>query len=250
MPQAKVVSFVNYKGGVGKTTLAVEISASLAHHYNKKVLLIDADPQTNATFCLMDEDEWDEHYRDKTLKEIFEAEMRNEIIDINQLIIKEGLKIHSYTRNLHLIPSHIELYDIDIRLASIIGAGATRARTILKRYINNIKENYDYIIIDCPPNMYLVTQNAIVASDSIIITCLPEYLSTRGIALIDRVVTDVINQINRDLAIGGGSINKPEIKGIIFNRVRHGPTGILKDQQRNINNVRNLPYLGNKVFEN
>lgn len=252
MSEAKVISFVNYKGGVGKTTLAVELSTSLAYHHNKNVLLIDADPQTNATFYLMDEEEeWANYYADNsTLKEIFEAEMENKKIDIDSLIVDNGLKVHLYTNNLHLIPSHIELYDIDLRLASVIGAKATKARTILKKHIDTIKENYDYIIIDCPPNMYLVTQNAVVASDGVIIVALPEYLSVRGIAFIDRVIQEVMDQINEDLAIGGGEIERPEIKGIIFNRVRRTGYGLLRDQQRNIDNVKSLSDLGEKVFEN
>ncbi len=250
MSKAKVISFVNYKGGVGKTTLAVEISTSLAYHYNKKVLLIDADPQTNATFYLMDEDVWADNYaNNSTLKEIFESELSGMSIDINSLIISDGLPVHNYTSNLHMVPSHIELYDIDLRLASVIGAKATRARTILKKHIDDVKSNYDYIIIDCPPNMYLVTQNAVVTSDGIVVVALPEYLSVRGIAFIDRVIKEVIDQINEDLAIGGGKIEKPEIKGIIFNRVRRSAYGILRDQQRNIDHVRRLKDLGTKVFD-
>ena len=252
--RTKVISFVNYKGGVGKTTLAVEISAFLAYRYNRKVLLIDSDPQTNATFYLMDEDTWEKNYSsDRTIRELFEAELNNFDININDLIVTDGLLIHEYTDKLHLIPSHIELYDIDLKLASRIGAGATRARIILKRHIDKIRSehDYDFVIIDCPPNMYLVTQNAIVASDGIIVVALPEYLAVRGIALIDRVIGEVIDQINREVGVVGGRIERPEIKGIIFNRVRRGgPYGeILADQRRNIEVVKQSE-LGDKLFEN
>jgi len=84
----------------------------------------------------------------------------------------------------------------------------------------------------------------------VIVVCLPEYLSVRGVAFIDRVIQEVVDQINEDLAIGGGKIERPEIKGIIFNRVRRTGYGILRDQQRNTDNVKSLPDLGGKVFEN
>jgi chromosome partitioning protein len=236
----KVVSFINYKGGVGKTTLAVEIAAGLAYHHEKQVLLIDSDPQTNATFYLMEEDVWEENYANKgrTIKELFDAALEGKSFDINNIIIDSGLRVHQKTNRLHLIPSHLDLYWIDLELASRIGPKALRTRNIIRTYLEKIKEKYDYIILDCPPNMNLVTQNAIVASESIVIICLPEFLSIVGIGLIRRIVDDISKEIRKDIEPFGGLFQGPQIKGIIFNRVRYGPSGILYDQKLNMENVK------------
>jgi len=241
--EARVVSFVNYKGGVGKTTLAVEISAALAYHYNKKVLLIDADPQSNATFYLMEETMWENFAQQaRTIKELFDAALRKDItelqhFDIRNIIVSDNLRVHDYTKNLHLIPSHLDLYEIDIELARMLGKGA-HSLMILWQAIRNIKADYDYIIIDCPPNMYLVTQNAIVASDGVIITLLPEYLSRIGIALIVRMIDDINQKMMQHASIFGGQFKSTRVMGIIFNRVRYGAHGILSDQSYNIQEVR------------
>ncbi|VVB84285.1 Light-independent protochlorophyllide reductase iron-sulfur ATP-binding protein [uncultured archaeon] len=224
----KVVSFINYKGGVGKTTLAVEISASLAKK-GKDVLLIDLDPQTNATFYLMEEKDWNDWQENKgSLKDLFEAFMDGKSFDINKAINKD-LNCSKYIPKLHLLPSHLELLFIDLELASKFGAKGMKSKSILRSALSKIKENYDYIIFDCPPNLNLVTQNSIVASNSIIIVAMPEYLSTIGIALIDRAIKNIEKEINDEIKSFGvvGTFKGPEIKGILFNRVRYvtGGTG-------------------------
>jgi len=111
---AKIVSFINYKSGVGKITLAVKISAALAQHYNKKVLLVDSDPQTNATFYLMEEEKWKNLAdNNRTIKELFDAALHDQLqdFDLRNIIVDNGLQIHQYTNNLHLIPSHLDLHE-------------------------------------------------------------------------------------------------------------------------------------------
>lgn len=245
---AKIVSFVNYKGGVGKTTLAVEISAALAYHYSKKVLLIDADPQTNATFYLMDEERWmNLANNNRTIKELFDAALGNRLhdFDLRNIIVTSGLRVHHYTSNLHLIPSHLDLHEIDLELARTFGRGES-SLLILHQVLKPISSEYDYIIIDCPPNMYLVTQNAIAASNGIIIVLLPEYLSRVGIALILRIVESINRRLQEHARMFGGTFKGTEVKGIVFNRVRYGASGILRDQEVNINEVRR--QYGDLVF--
>ncbi|MEM0348936.1 MAG: AAA family ATPase [Candidatus Caldarchaeum sp.] len=247
----KVVSFINYKGGVGKTTLAVEISAALAYHYGKKVLLVDADPQTNATFYLMDEEDWENWQNEAgTLKDVFDNFLhdRGADVDIKEMI-KRDLAVSSMRLHLHLLPSHIELYHIDLKLAGKFGSTGIRPKKFLKTALESIRNDYDYIIIDCPPNLNLVTQNSIVASDSIVIVLKPEYLSTIGIALILRVIKEIVHEINEDLkSLGvGGHYAGPEIAGMIFNFVKY-VTGGTKSQDSIINAVKN--QYGNLVFEN
>jgi chromosome partitioning protein len=248
---SKVVSFINYKGGVGKTTLAVEISAALAYQYGKKVLLVDVDPQTNATLYLITEKEWEDWQKSRgTMKDIFEAFMDNRNLDVRDLIITDmQLSRATGRENLHLLPSHLELYHIDLELASKFGSQGNRARSILRKALDGVKDHYDYIIIDCPPNLNLVTQNGIVASDSIINILKPEFLSTIGIALIVRVITKIIREINEELGLfnSSASFKGPEIKGIIFNFVKY-ITGATKYQEEVIERIKQeYPSL---VFEN
>jgi chromosome partitioning protein len=248
---SKVVSFINYKGGVGKTTLAVEISAALAYQYSKKVLLVDVDPQTNATLYLITEKEWEDWQKSRgTMKDIFEAFMDNRNLDVRNLIITDmQLSRATGRENLHLLPSHLELYHIDLELASKFGSQGNRARSILRKALDGVKDHYDYVIIDCPPNLNLVTQNGIVASDSIIIILKPEFLSTIGIALIVRVITKIIREINEELGLfnSSASFKGPEIKGIIFNFVKY-ITGATKYQEEVIERIKKeYPSL---VFEN
>jgi chromosome partitioning protein len=206
-----VVSFINYKGGVGKTTLAVEISTSLAYHQKKRVLLVDLDPQTNATFYLVTVEKW---------KEWAGADEPPQEIDIHKVIHKDILR-HPRTNEivpLHLLPSHIELMSTDMDLAMRYGAKGFEARRILRTAFERLKDEYDYIICDCPPNLNLITQNAILASDGITIVAMPEYLSTLGISEIEKAIKKLVEEVNRSIQ-GFGQVEEPSIKGIIFNRV-------------------------------
>ncbi len=223
----RVVSFINYKGGVGKTTLAVEISASLAHHHGRRVLLMDLDPQTNATFYLMEEEDWDKWQAQKgSLKNVFEAAMAGESFDIRQAIKSPAIE---RIQRLHLLPSHLELLNIDLQLASRFGAGGLPGIGLLRKAIEPVRDIYDYIILDCPPNLGLVTQNALVASDAYIIVAMPEFLSTVGIALIQDAVNRMLSEINHALSsfirTEVLTFRGPELKGIIFNRIKYATHG-------------------------
>ncbi|MEW6236970.1 MAG: AAA family ATPase [Candidatus Omnitrophota bacterium] len=222
---ATVVSFINYKGGVGKTTLAVEISASLAYHYKKRVLLADLDPQTNATFYLMTGEEWDEWAKKHgTLKNVFTSAIAEppQEFDVRKAIRKEFLhppRHKDVIVPLDLLPSHLELMTADMEMAAHFGVKGLEGRKILRSAFENIKNDYDYIICDCPPNLNLITQNAILVSNYLMIVAMPEYLSTLGISEIEKAVKRIVVEVNQYLK-GFGEISGPEIKGIIFNRVQ------------------------------
>jgi len=220
---ATVVSFINYKGGVGKTTISVEMAASLAYHNKKRVLLADLDPQTNATFYLITPEEW-QNWADKsgTLKNIFSSASADppQHFDPHDAILREKLK-HPRTHEivtLDLLPSHLELMAADMDLAMRFGARGFEGRKILSAAFAKVKDEYDYIICDCPPNLNLITQNAILASDAMIVVAMPEYLSTIGISEIEKGVSRIVDDVNRSLE-GYGKIAGPKMKGIIFNRV-------------------------------
>ena len=180
MPKARVISFINMKGGVGKTTCAVNIAAYLAREHQKRVLLVDLDPQTNASLSVMTEKRWtkwqDEH---GTMADILEVESKRkgaEILKLKDCIIHDVIE---EIPGLDLIPSHLKLTFLDLDLAARPG----RER-IFSRKLEKVKADYDIILCDCAPNLMTGTQNALYASDSYFIPMQPDYLSSIGVELL------------------------------------------------------------------
>lgn len=232
---ARIVSFINYKGGVGKTTLAVETAATLAKQYSFKVLVVDLDPQTNASFYLVSEDEWESWANDRgSLKDLFDAAIDGEDFDVANIIMEDLYDV------LDLLPSHLDLLPVDLRLAAKLGADSSDSKVLIKDYIGPVIEEreYDFVIIDCPPNLNLVTQNALMLSDSYVVACLPEYFSVRGIGLIETQISNMMSQINGTLErFGADPIIGPVMRGIIFNRIRYRTGGTI-DQENWMSQVR------------
>lgn len=222
---ATVVSFINFKGGVGKTTLCVEIAASLASpKFRERVLLVDLDPQTNATLSLMTEGKWKQHADTQgTLRDFFESCFEKRPFDLKGILVLRPVTYEGKLDDLDLLPSHIELFGIDLRLATKFGHENLQAKLFLKKALEVFRDSYTYIFIDCPPNLYLATQNGLFASDHYVIVALPEYLSTLGIAHIQRSIGEIFTDAHRLVAdLGGeaGSLPTPSPVGIIFNRLR------------------------------
>ena len=162
----KVISLVNQKGGVGKTTTSINLSASLAV-LGKRVLLIDLDPQGNATTGIG----------------INKGEIENSIYDvlIDRCDIESAVSASKYKR-LFVIPATINLAGIDIELMEKSNADATFSKGAqLKTKLDRIKDQFDYIIMDCPPSLGLITTNALTASDSVIIPVQCEFFALEGI---------------------------------------------------------------------
>ena len=215
---AGIVSFINYKGGVGKTTMAVETAATLAREHDFKVFVVDLDPQTNASFYLVNEEEWEGWAEaNGSLKDIFKAAVNEEDFDASKIIMENLYDC------LELLPSHLDLLPVDLELAAKWGAESSEAKMIIRDLLGPVieKRGYDFVIIDCPPNLNLVTQNALMLSDSYVVVCLPEYFSVRGIGLIETQIGKMMDQINRNLTrFGAQSVPGPKMRGIIFNKVR------------------------------
>jgi len=222
---AVTISFINFKGGVGKTTLCVEIAASLAYKFNEKVLIVDLDPQTNATLSLMSIKNWKAHSNNHgTLKDFFDACYEDRPFDITDILVKKPVNYYAKLDNLDLIPSHIELFGMDLKLATKYGHDNLKAKLFLRKALEPLSREYDYIFIDCPPNLYLATQNGIFASQYYLIVALAEYLSTLGIAHIQKSVDELFIEARSVLEAAGSNtsaLNIPKVLGIIFNRVRY-----------------------------
>lgn len=178
----RVISISNQKGGVGKTTTAVNIAAFIAEK-GYRVLLIDIDPQANAGYGLnMHVEEID-----NTIYEVLIGE-----IPIEDAIYQTSLN------NLFIVPSNIHLAGAQVDLLEI-----EEKEFILRKVIRNIKEEYDYILIDCPPSLGILTLNSLVAADSVMIPLQCEYYSLEGLSQLLKIIAMVQERLNRNLKLEG-----------------------------------------------
>lgn len=187
MSNCKVIALTNQKGGVGKTTTAVNLGVCLSKQ-GKKVLLVDADAQANLTMSI--------GYPRPDDLPISLATIMQDIIDDKPFDVQKGILHHS--EGVDLLPSNIELSGLEVRLINAI----SRER-VLTTCINEVKKNYDYVLIDCMPSLGMLTINALAAADSVVIPTQPHYLSAKGLELLLRSVSKVRRQINPHLRIDG-----------------------------------------------
>ncbi len=182
-----VLSFINLKGGVGKTTTAVGVAEILAQEHKKRVLVIDLDPQTNATVTLIKEEKWAEmDSSGRTIAQLFLDKLNPHLppkFDVEQAIARQVSTINNGIARLDLLPSSIRLISIQdqVPLIAMQNDGAERPVEILKNAIEPVMGAYDYIIIDCPPSLGIVTKNGLRISTGYIIPTIPDVLSTWGI---------------------------------------------------------------------
>ena len=177
----KIVSFINLKGGVGKTTTAVNVAATLANR-GKRVLLIDLDPQTNATVSVIDQQEWEKrHAAKQTLYHLFEDMLKG----TNNFNIDNAIMTNVGGINgLDLLPSSLYLVEIQDEIPDMDNKAYVSHVDVLGNAISQVASNYEFIIIDCPPNLGAITLNGISISDYYIVPTVPDILSKIGISLI------------------------------------------------------------------
>ena len=187
MDHCKVIAITNQKGGVGKTTTTVNLGVGLAKD-GHRVLLIDADPQGSLTVSLgiKDPDSLDESL----------ATVMTASIEDMQLPPETGIIQHE--EGVYLMPSNIELSGIETGLFNTMSR-----EFVLRNYINTVTHNYDFILVDCMPSLCMMTINALVASDSLIIPSQPNFLSTKGLNLLLRSISKVKRSINPALRVDG-----------------------------------------------
>lgn len=205
----KIISVINLKGGVGKTTTTVALAEFLALKHNKKVLVIDLDPQTNATVMLIKQQVWKKANDDKkTIHQMFLDRIENtKNFDLKESIIKSVSNIGLGVQNLDLLPSSIDLIDIQDNLTMIrqeFSYSKSPITTLAENLTQEIIEEYDFVLVDCPPNLGIVTLNGLYISDYYLIPVVPDILSTYGIPqILDRIgkCSVEIRKINRNFNI-------------------------------------------------
>jgi chromosome partitioning protein len=190
----KVISIINLKGGVGKTSLTIALGEFLADENKKNVLIIDIDPQTNATVSLIDQDRWQRLDQEgKTIAQLFEDKLSGQYtFNLEQSIVRGVSNVHGGIINLSLLPSSLRLIDMQDRLSQIPSLTYYRNNPVevLQLATSNIisDNQFDYILIDCPPNLGLITQNALKISTHYLIPVVPDIVSTLGIPQISKNV--------------------------------------------------------------
>lgn len=179
---SSIIAIANQKGGVGKTTSTINIAAFLGK-MNKKVLVVDMDPQGNASsgFGL------DVHKLNQTIYEVF----------LDEISVKECI-LSLKEKNVWIIPSNVNLAGLEVDLLE-----QENKHEKLKSILNEIRNQYDYILIDCPPNLGILTINALCAADGVLIPLQTEYYALEGITQLIRVIDRVQNSLNPSLVLTG-----------------------------------------------
>ena len=194
----KIVSFINQKGGVGKTTTCVNMASYLAV-MGKRVLLVDLDPQGNASSSLGID-------KDNNLKTIY-----NVIVDDNLL---DEVIIKSKVDNLDIVPSNVDLAGAEIELVQM-----NNREKVVKKILQTVRNSYDFICIDCPPSLGLLTVNALTASDSIIIPIQCEYFALEGLTQLMYTIKLVKKHLNPEITVEGVVLTMKDSRSNLGNSV-------------------------------
>jgi len=194
---SKIISVANQKGGVGKTTTTVNLCTILAKK-GKKVLLIDADPQGNATSGLGVEKE---------------AELSTYDVLVNDTKMDEAV-INTEIKNLDVCPSNISLAGAEVELVSMMSREQR-----LKEKLDEVEDKYDYILIDCPPSLGLITLNAFTASNSVLIPVQCEYFALEGLGQLLNTINLVKKHLNKTIEIEGALLTMYDIRTNLSNQV-------------------------------
>ena len=266
MTGAKIFAFINYKGGVAKTTSAYHVGCWLAGIKNKKVLLIDIDPQTNLTFLCASIEDWEKRKsKIGTIATMYKRYQDKQPIDVRKYLWETPIRLRDGRRHprIDLVPCDIDLIGEDIGSGQIAGTYPSmtmlkknaeqfmRDREFLVKTIDEVRDKYDYVLIDCPPNLYLMTHNALVASDYYIVTAIPDHLSTIGLNILINKVKNIDKLVKSATVLAGGKASNhrvAEFGAVLFVRVRIGGAVQTTAHANKMEEVRSSLGLG-KCFE-
>ena len=214
--QAKTIAFINFKGGVGKTASVVNIAANLAKYHGKRVLIVDLDPQCNSSLWLLEPDAWKNHVADTTRStfQIFEDQVvGTHRFDFDHAVLRgvpygNGLPLIA---KLDLLPASVELLRLEDKLHQVRYAQFYK---FLYKAIKPYHKAYDYIFLDCAPNLYSVTKNALFAADYCAVPYLPDYLSLSGFNILAEEVEAFYERVSGSLT----GRERPRIAALIVSR--------------------------------
>lgn len=223
-----IIAVINHKGGVGKTTSALNIGHGLAKFHNQKVLLIDLDSQANLTRAV--------------------GIQGAETSIYHALTGKTELPIHSVNDNVDIIPSGLELSFADLELSGEMGR-----EFILKNLLKDKTEQYDFVIIDCPPSLGLLTINALTTAKDIFIPLEPEFLSMYGLENMTVMIDQVKTKLSPSLSIRGVFLTKFESRIILHQKAHeaalaHFPDTLLKTSIRKNIALAEAPSAGEDIY--
>jgi chromosome partitioning protein len=211
---ARVIAFINFKGGVGKTANVVNIGACLAKYHEKKVLIVDLDAQCNSSLWLMKPEELEKHNQDlnRSGYQIFRDRLvGSSVFDFGRAVVR-GVPRREYTliANLDLLPSAVEMAMIEDQIHQIKSVSAF---TILYQALKPYWGAYDYVFLDCPPNLYTVSKNAIFAAEYCVVPYIPDYLSLSGFRVLADMIDGFYNRLSGLMTVR----RRPQIAAFIIN---------------------------------
>jgi len=210
----RIIAFVNFKGGVGKTANVVNIGAMLARYHNRKVLIVDLDAQSNASLWLMTPEHWRAWTSDptRTIYQVFnDYILGTDLFRFSRAVVR-GVPHKNYPliANLDLLPSTVQMIGIENKIHL---NRSDSFYTILHKALRPYMEGYDYVFLDCPPNLYTVTRNAIFAADYCLIPYIPDFLSLSGFEILVDEVQDFYDRMSGRLT----GRRRPQIAAFIIN---------------------------------
>lgn len=224
----KVITIANHKGGVGKTTSVACIGAALAKS-GMRTLVIDLDAQQNLTFMMLHDMEVE--------TSVYDALIKNSPLPI--LAVKE---------NLDIVPSSLELARAEIDMSTKIAREG-----VLKSLLDPIKSEYDYILIDCPPSLGVITTNALVAADKLYIPLTAEALPLKGLTMLDEVVDEIKKLVNHNLELGGvffTRFNYRKLNKEVMRQIQERYTDkVFKTIIRENISLAEMPLTGQTIFD-
>jgi chromosome partitioning protein len=215
---SRVLAFINFKGGVGKTATVVNIGATLAKLHEKKVLIVDLDPQSNSSVWLMRPDRWHEHVAGarRSTFQIYDDALRGKNrFNFEEALVRGVVTWTGFTDlpRLHLLPATVELLRVEDKIHEI---RASAVYQILDAALGAYFKQYDYVLLDCPPNLYSTTKGAIFSADSCVVPYVPDYLSLSGF----QVLAEEIAGMREKFAPHLPGRRKPNIGAVIISHYR------------------------------
>lgn len=218
--KTKIIAFVNFKGGVGKTSNVVNLSACLSMYHKKRVLVVDLDPQSNTTFWLLKK----KHYArlmaspSKTVSQIFDDAIFDiDVFDFEKTVFYDVPRTDndlSFFEGLDLLPASADLLRIDDELH--LPKFAKTFYTILSATLSPHISGYDYVFLDCPPNLFFITKNALYFADYYVVPYIPDYLSLSGLT----IFCQLIDRFQKSYGSFRANPLNPKIIGVIVNKYK------------------------------